>query len=993
MRRFLLPVDPLLPSGPAGSNDPANPAPPRGRANPAPPRGRSRARARRTQGVRSTSAGDTPPHLGTPESDTPSHSGDEPDAEPGGICSPTVFAQSSSEDSDTQTPAGAGSEAQPSAASAAAAAPTAKASSQQTVYQRAENSYQPAASLVQVVQDSPSPARRQSSPQRRQASRNPAGAGGPGVPAGAGSQQEPKDRTEPTWKPYVAPKWGADRPAEESPDRDPPPLGRIGIVGSNWGGHRRKSDLTRQFMSSATIQIAIEADERHMEKMTEQFGIFHPEDAAPVVIWQQRHLRLSQSLEKNWAGNSRASWACKIAAVTLEAVRPPTDRRLTLTVAGIHVNNWFARNRTTKIREILVEAEQWLQSHNVDVLYGDFNGCADSVGGAQPAVVEMLPPERWHRPPEGLLLFGQARQWAAEGTCVTGFALSADSKLLMTEHGQWDIQPEQLSLGKADTGWHLPSYMRLRPAEVSSGRRMRSEAGADKRKARKRKQQQDRCRLEPNPKWRSKTRTDHAPEQAAYGGGAGSSDPWTDWHTAAEHTTSHQRPPPQQVQPANADQPEVRAAGVADATEWHESTWTAPERWASPERWWSRSEWAEWKQHRADTQSQQWQWYKDCYHAQLISFIELVISWDCREASRGGQELLKRPSTACSYFHGCTRYPLYVSTRPSSPPPSQSRSPAYTIPLEDLPDQEVKVSHTQQRDFNASGSRMLSSRSTLCTSMQCIPYPDMEHKFAFSSLEAVLMHLPYSDSGSHWAPRRAALSSLTARHRGCSRETNGTKESNSRVEMPTLRQSKHASIYAMSRMSIRKTSTRHGAAPDPNPRQSCWPCAARRCGSAGSPTCSGSACCCWARRCEACSCWTGPCPAPPASPARECSPSLASWIRRSDYRCLYDTHSHSGQSRSTVATSATATTRCPPPASSWTTTTNRRGRGGRRSQNKTWKKRPNQSTKNHKQNQRETILCKEKSTKEKSRSSTMQKLAMVLHWKVCKKFHPARRAA
>ena len=42
-------------------------------------------------------------------------------------------------------------------------------------------------------------------------------------------------------------------------------------------------------MSSATIQIAIEADERHMEKMTEQFGIFHPEDAAPAVIWQQRH--------------------------------------------------------------------------------------------------------------------------------------------------------------------------------------------------------------------------------------------------------------------------------------------------------------------------------------------------------------------------------------------------------------------------------------------------------------------------------------------------------------------------------------------------------------------------------------------------------------------------------------------------------------------------------------------------------------------------------
>ena len=153
---------------------------PRGRENAAPPRGRSRARARRTQGVRSTSAGDTPPHLGTPESDTPSHTGDEPDAEPGEICSPTVFAESSSEDSDTQTPAGAGSEAQPSTAKAAAAVPTAKASSQQTIYQRAAGSYQPAASLVQVVQDSPSPARRQSSPQRRQASRNPAGAGGPG---------------------------------------------------------------------------------------------------------------------------------------------------------------------------------------------------------------------------------------------------------------------------------------------------------------------------------------------------------------------------------------------------------------------------------------------------------------------------------------------------------------------------------------------------------------------------------------------------------------------------------------------------------------------------------------------------------------------------------------------------------------------------------------------------------------------------------------------
>ena len=146
------------------------------------------------------------------------------------------------------------------------------------------------------------------------------------------------------------------------------------------------------------------------------------------------------------------------------------------------MNNWFARNRLTRIREILVEAEQWLQSHNTDLVYGDFNGCADAIGGAEPAVVEMLPPERWHRAPAGLLLFGQAREWVAKGTCVTGFALSTGSSMLMTEHGQWDIQPELLSLGASDTGWHLPSYMRLRPAEVSSGRRMRSEAGADKRK-------------------------------------------------------------------------------------------------------------------------------------------------------------------------------------------------------------------------------------------------------------------------------------------------------------------------------------------------------------------------------------------------------------------------------------------------------------------------------------------------------------------------------
>ena len=355
MRRF------LIPSGPAGSADPEHPAR---------PRGRSRARARRTPGVRGTSAGNTPPHLGTPESDTPSNSGDEPDAEPGGVCSPTVFADTSSGDSsDTPSPAGAGPGAQSSAAAAAAEVPP-----QQNVYQRAASSYQPAATLVQVVQDSPSPTRREASQQRVRHPSDPAGAGGQGEPAGAGGQREPKDRTEPTWKPYVAPKWGADRPPEEQPDRDPPPLGRIGIIGSNWGGHRRKSDLTRQFMSSATVQIAIEADERHMEKMTEQFGVFHPENAAPAIIWQQRHLRLSQSLEKNWTGNSRASWACKISAVTLEAVKPPTDRRLTLTVAGIHVNNWFARNRLTRIREILVEAEQWLQSHNTDIIYGDFNG-------------------------------------------------------------------------------------------------------------------------------------------------------------------------------------------------------------------------------------------------------------------------------------------------------------------------------------------------------------------------------------------------------------------------------------------------------------------------------------------------------------------------------------------------------------------------------------------------------------------------------------------
>ena len=594
------------------------------------------------------------------------------------------------------------------------------------------------------------------------------------------------------------------------------------------------------------------------------------------------------------------------------------------------MNNWFARNRTTRIREILEEAEQWLQSHNVDVLYGDFNGCADSVGGAQPAVVEMLPPERWHRPPAGLLLFGQARQWAAEGTCVTGFALSASSTLLLTEHGQWDIQPEQLSLGKADTGWHLPSYMRLRPAEVSSGRRMRSEAGADKRKARKRKQQQDRCRLEPNPKWRSRARTDQAPEQVAYGGGAGSSDPWTDWHTAEEHTTPQQQPPPQQAPPTEADQTEAGAAGAAATTGWHESTWTAPERWASPERWWSRSEWAEWKQHRADTQSKQWQWHKDCHHAQLMSFVELVTSGDCMEAGGGKQALLTISSTACSSLHRCTPCPMYASTRPAPPPPSQSRTPADIIPLQDLPNQEAKANHTQQHNLTTSGSWMLSTRLALGSSMQCSPRLDMEHDVTLSKLEATLMHLLYLSPGSRSASRRATLSSLKAEHRACSTDSNGTKESSSRVEMPALRQSKHASIYALSNLSLRTTGTRDGTAPYPRTRKGCRPCAARRSGSARSPISSRGSCCCRTRRCEACPCGLRSGPAPSTSPAGACATSmtLASWSRRSDYRCLYDTYSHSRQPRSTTATSTKETTRCCPSTTTRTTTTNRGGRGG-----------------------------------------------------------------
>ena len=119
---------------------------------------------------------------------------------------------------------------------------------------------------------------------------------------------------------------------------------------------------------------------------------------ASHAIWQQRHLRLAQSLERSWTGNSRA---LKISAETLEAVKPPTDRRLKLTVAGIHVNNWFARNRLNT---------GWCHMTPTSSM-GDFNGCADSIGGAEPAVAEMLPPERWHLPPTGLRLYGQTREW------------------------------------------------------------------------------------------------------------------------------------------------------------------------------------------------------------------------------------------------------------------------------------------------------------------------------------------------------------------------------------------------------------------------------------------------------------------------------------------------------------------------------------------------------------------------------------------------------
>ena len=261
---------------------------------------------------------------------------------------------------------------------------------------------------------------------------------------------------------------------------------RLFIVGSNWGGHRKRQTGCAQTMRAADMQLMVEASQVTLNGLGEAWSHTTAQpDGGPAVVWQHKNIELLDEKYWHWEGGP-AVWrmACTSVRVRLRTVASSNDE---LSISVIHVNNEFAKKGLIAVNRLLEELRQRLWDFQTDVAYGDFNQAVFKHGREQaPAVATFTEPE-WARCPEAPL-------WGLPESLLdqacTGYLLRSQpfASVRLHSHGVWELneaQARSLNLNARDRGWHRPSYITLVMSGHKTGRRVRSEAAKRRRAAKK----------------------------------------------------------------------------------------------------------------------------------------------------------------------------------------------------------------------------------------------------------------------------------------------------------------------------------------------------------------------------------------------------------------------------------------------------------------------------------------------------------------------------
>ena len=261
---------------------------------------------------------------------------------------------------------------------------------------------------------------------------------------------------------------------------------RLFIVGSNWGGHRKRQTWCAQTMRAADMQLMVEASQVTLNGLGEAWShtTVQP-DGAPAVVWQHKNIELLDEKYWHWEGGP-AVWrmACTSVRVRLRTVASSNDE---LSISVIHVNNEFAKKGLIAVNRLLEELRQRLWDFQTDVAYGDFNQAVFKHGREQaPADATFTEPE-WARCPEAPL-WGLPESLSDQA--CTGYLLRSQpfASVRLHSHGVWELneaQARSLNLNARDRGWHRPSYITLVMSGHRTGRRVRSEAAKRRRAAKK----------------------------------------------------------------------------------------------------------------------------------------------------------------------------------------------------------------------------------------------------------------------------------------------------------------------------------------------------------------------------------------------------------------------------------------------------------------------------------------------------------------------------
>ena len=240
------------------------------------------------------------------------------------------------------------------------------------------------------------------------------------------------------------------------------------MVGSNWGGSRRKNrHWSGQITRKAAIQIAVEADEETLRNVDERWGCSWHASGAPAIVWSLDHAQLEVSNHYSTPGARGGSHGVTAHAVTLCLHRGPEDSKL-LGIAGVHINNIMAKQSPTRVLSELQDLEKWLLLMNIDVALVDANQCAFSRDGRPATLGQVFHAPVWQEPPTGVM-WGIAPQVAQEA-CL-GFLVRqrSFSPLQITSHGTWNAEADDLELSQKDKGWHRPVFLVIQQGRHGTG--------------------------------------------------------------------------------------------------------------------------------------------------------------------------------------------------------------------------------------------------------------------------------------------------------------------------------------------------------------------------------------------------------------------------------------------------------------------------------------------------------------------------------------------